>query len=154
AYHLYYVSFFFYQAEDGIRDRNVTGVQTCALPICALFTRSLCPGRETHWTPGMHREGAFDRGAGIGVDLLHLARPPVVGVYESGHPGGGGGLRDGIGAGRAVGLLGGQSVPVRIDVTAVQVHAHQARADQTPTTGADEPAVVDERCHQIGGYPP
>src|SRR5699024_11715286 len=25
---------FFFQAEDGIRDRNVTGVQTCALPIC------------------------------------------------------------------------------------------------------------------------
>src|SRR5699024_11767522 len=28
-----YFSFFFFQAEDGIRDRNVTGVQTCALPI-------------------------------------------------------------------------------------------------------------------------
>src|SRR5699024_6677710 len=27
------LSFFFFQAEDGIRDRNVTGVQTCALPI-------------------------------------------------------------------------------------------------------------------------
>src|SRR5699024_2113453 len=25
---------FLFQAEDGIRDRNVTGVQTCALPIC------------------------------------------------------------------------------------------------------------------------
>src|SRR5699024_11475195 len=25
--------FFFFQAEDGIRYRNVTGVQTCALPI-------------------------------------------------------------------------------------------------------------------------
>src|SRR5699024_11217305 len=25
--------FVFFQAEDGIRDRNVTGVQTCALPI-------------------------------------------------------------------------------------------------------------------------
>ena len=24
---------FFFQAEDGIRDRDVTGVQTCALPI-------------------------------------------------------------------------------------------------------------------------
>src|SRR5699024_11481847 len=28
--------FFFFQAEDGIRDRNVTGVQTCALPICSV----------------------------------------------------------------------------------------------------------------------
>src|SRR2546422_2282084 len=27
------VSFFFFQAEDGIRDVAVTGVQTCALPI-------------------------------------------------------------------------------------------------------------------------
>src|SRR5256886_5490365 len=28
------VFFFFFQAEDGIRDLTVTGVQTCALPIC------------------------------------------------------------------------------------------------------------------------
>src|SRR5207245_4645566 len=27
---------FFFQAEDGIRDATVTGVQTCALPICIL----------------------------------------------------------------------------------------------------------------------
>src|SRR5688572_31406701 len=35
------VFFFFFQAEDGIRDLTVTGVQTCALPICyALRTHS------------------------------------------------------------------------------------------------------------------
>src|SRR5439155_18669484 len=28
------ISYFFFQAEDGIRDGHVTGVQTCALPIC------------------------------------------------------------------------------------------------------------------------
>ena len=28
-----YFSVFFFQAEDGIRDIGVTGVQTCALPI-------------------------------------------------------------------------------------------------------------------------
>src|SRR6266850_5078461 len=28
-----FVDFFFFQAEDGIRDYKVTGVQTCALPI-------------------------------------------------------------------------------------------------------------------------
>src|SRR5699024_12079615 len=40
TYDLYEISYnrvgmlaFFFQAEDGIRDRNVTGVQTCALPI-------------------------------------------------------------------------------------------------------------------------
>src|SRR2546422_6903041 len=30
--------FFFFQAEDGIRDVAVTGVQTCALPISLIFT--------------------------------------------------------------------------------------------------------------------
>src|SRR5690606_40118628 len=34
--------FFFFQAEDGIRDFHVTGVQTCALPIYpVLFSRVL-----------------------------------------------------------------------------------------------------------------
>src|SRR5438309_11551677 len=32
--------FFFFQAEDGIRDGTVTGVQTCALPICARLRRA------------------------------------------------------------------------------------------------------------------
>src|SRR5699024_11967497 len=32
----------FFQAEDGIRDRNVTGVQTCALPISTPATYSSC----------------------------------------------------------------------------------------------------------------
>src|SRR2546426_3089694 len=33
-----YMCFFFFQAEDGIRDYKVTGVQTCALPISAITT--------------------------------------------------------------------------------------------------------------------
>src|SRR2546428_8871886 len=32
--------FFFFQAEDGIRDLIVTGVQTCALPICPFTAES------------------------------------------------------------------------------------------------------------------
>src|SRR3970282_2772596 len=35
--------FFFVQAEDGIRDRDVTGVQTCALPILAARSSASCP---------------------------------------------------------------------------------------------------------------
>src|SRR5207248_6135808 len=35
---------FFFQAEDGIRDRTVTGVQTCALPISASSHRALSQG--------------------------------------------------------------------------------------------------------------
>src|SRR5437868_10898330 len=44
--------FFFFQAEDGIRDRNVTGVQTCALPICC--ARILKSGTKRAW-PGTWR---------------------------------------------------------------------------------------------------
>src|SRR5256885_15533457 len=45
-------SFFFFKAEDGIRDNKVTGVQTCALPISPadnlpkLFLRSEPAGRR------------------------------------------------------------------------------------------------------------
>src|SRR5579875_1919901 len=44
--------FFFFQAEDGIRDHCVTGVQTCALPICGPVEtregrRFLPPGART-----------------------------------------------------------------------------------------------------------
>src|SRR5438034_10303429 len=35
------MSFFFFQAEDGIRDHCVTGVQTCALPILSSILGSL-----------------------------------------------------------------------------------------------------------------
>src|SRR6266567_4216221 len=45
---LFFFFFFFFQAEDGIRDLTVTGVQTCALPIC--WSRS--PG-ESPLLPGM-----------------------------------------------------------------------------------------------------
>src|SRR5205823_1104895 len=38
-YMLFYFFFFFFQAEDGIRDKLVTGVQTCALPICLQLFR-------------------------------------------------------------------------------------------------------------------
>src|SRR5207245_3799645 len=46
-----FINFFFFQAEDGIRDATVTGVQTCALPISqrlsfrrSLLLRRLFPG--------------------------------------------------------------------------------------------------------------
>src|SRR5437868_10808543 len=42
--------FFFFQAEDGIRDRNVTGVQTCALPIL------LGPLDTSHTTSNLQSE--------------------------------------------------------------------------------------------------
>src|SRR3989442_12981182 len=38
------VFFFFFQAEDGIRDADVTGVQTCALPIWFAYRPDRDPG--------------------------------------------------------------------------------------------------------------
>src|SRR5256885_5045915 len=45
--------FFFFQAEDGIRDYKVTGVQTCALPISPLIAaHPLAPGGGVHGVRG------------------------------------------------------------------------------------------------------
>src|SRR2546429_4152276 len=50
--------FFFFQAEDGIRDVAVTGVQTCALPISS--RQSPLPNYPTHaHTAVRSRENAF-----------------------------------------------------------------------------------------------
>src|SRR2546425_8406714 len=54
------VYFFFFQAEDGIRDKLVTGVQTCALPIsvsndwvgssdCEKSTRAVIESTNVAW---------------------------------------------------------------------------------------------------------
>src|SRR2546425_8800921 len=76
------VFFFFFQAEDGIRDKLVTGVQTCALPICG-FQRTLSP----HFTV-LFEGPAEQRLAAAAVDALEaaywrigtalLAYPPTV----------------------------------------------------------------------------
>src|SRR5687767_15600704 len=46
--------FFFFQAEDGIRDKLVTGVQTCALPICINMTGTGLDGGTTGETTTSH----------------------------------------------------------------------------------------------------
>src|SRR5256886_7430875 len=43
----WYLLFFFFQAEDGIRDLTVTGVQTCALPIYKFDRDSYVVGART-----------------------------------------------------------------------------------------------------------
>src|SRR5207245_3723933 len=45
VYPLHAFVFFFFQAEDGIRDATVTGVQTCALPISRSRTRLIRTSR-------------------------------------------------------------------------------------------------------------
>src|ERR1017187_8310408 len=44
--------FFFFQAEDGIRDTSVTGVQTCALPI---YLGNADTRAFAHWTSDFER---------------------------------------------------------------------------------------------------
>src|SRR5256885_11943653 len=48
---------FFFQAEDGIRDYKVTGVQTCALPIFAYFEEVIntCFDPPTQEAPSVNR---------------------------------------------------------------------------------------------------
>src|SRR6266498_5587416 len=81
---------FFFQAEDGIRDADVTGVQTCALPISAeidadsrrqrdraSFGVELDPPPATTWRHGTGRGGHVDpRPAGISVQPRQLAVGP------------------------------------------------------------------------------
>src|SRR5437016_8929174 len=69
----YVLFFFFFQAEDGIRDWSVTGVQTCALPIW-LFACLQCARRPAarracaqYLAPRRHRAAA-------GVVARHTAR--------------------------------------------------------------------------------
>src|SRR5256886_3886733 len=58
--------FFFFQAEDGIRDLTVTGVQTCALPIWNLLGCAVFRGRRAH--------KFHDSNAGRPASALHRFR--------------------------------------------------------------------------------
>src|SRR2546429_7016327 len=94
--------FFFFQAEDGIRDVAVTGVQTCALPICRRVS-----GVRLRWHG---RAAVQDRGGDSQV--------PEVRTRSPGRGGDAGGVGGDVGARRAVplratvvggGLAGGEA---------------------------------------------
>src|SRR6266478_7135513 len=83
--------FFFFQAEDGIRDLTVTGVQTCALPISAVEASKavgkpvkLLWTREDDTTHDVYRPpafdtvvGAFDHSGRLIAWKLHLVGPSI-----------------------------------------------------------------------------
>src|SRR5699024_1772833 len=75
--------FFFFQAEDGIRDRNVTGVQTCALPLwrSALLTQTVAKA-----SAGAIEHIPVARVTNIGraIDYLKEKHIWVVGTDETG----------------------------------------------------------------------
>src|SRR3712207_8229127 len=72
--------FLFFQAEDGIRDIGVTGVQTCALPIlCPPLAAAEAMARYAGWRPGTDPEPArlqaskesFRRARAAGVRIVN-----------------------------------------------------------------------------------
>src|SRR5574342_824489 len=67
--------FFFFQAEDGIRDPVVTGVQTCALPICRRVDGA-CDDEFALGLP-LHPRAVL-RGGGLTFSsYVHLLSPSV-----------------------------------------------------------------------------
>src|SRR2546430_9609069 len=77
------VVFFFFQAEDGIRDLTVTGVQTCALPILVFLT-IWYGGRQV---ARRHREGKAPSGFGAAVEAIVLFVRNDVAIANIGHDG-------------------------------------------------------------------
>src|SRR5699024_11849138 len=63
------LSDFFFQAEDGIRDRNVTGVQTCALPISRPQQVHKYGRQPRLGYPPQHHPRSEERRVGKSVDL-------------------------------------------------------------------------------------
>src|SRR5262249_57097333 len=77
-----YSFFFFFQAEDGIRDWSVTGVQTCALPIfeCGAGVASVANGSKLMFVDACHSGTAFN------AKLLNDARQQRVIAFMSAGP--------------------------------------------------------------------
>src|SRR5690554_7008734 len=83
-----FLTIFFFQAEDGIRDADVTGVQTCALPISALLPgcwwnnnipRSICTSRNVYCVSsiGLHQPSKDNC-----LFFLNATRPAFDGVKD------------------------------------------------------------------------
>src|SRR5258708_28784849 len=69
--HWHRCCFFFFQAEDGIRDDLVTGVQTCALPICAGLVNDPAP-----FNPKVVKYEIFGTGGLATINYLDLDAQP------------------------------------------------------------------------------
>src|SRR5437867_11938656 len=84
-----YFLVFFFQAEDGIRDRTVTGVQTCALPISNGRTDLGSFLNQEHVGPAVSRvlrRGAPGRTRAHDEDVdlaVHLLESDSVGTHEA-----------------------------------------------------------------------
>src|SRR3712207_8208976 len=70
--------FFFFQAEDGIRDIGVTGVQTCALPILPAERTELFTAGPARWRQEL---ASFDPGGAPWATRVQSADPVT---YQAG----------------------------------------------------------------------
>src|SRR5256884_8011268 len=68
-----YELFFFFQAEDGIRDVAVTGVQTCALPISPVWTHYELAKRALENGKHVFVEKPFTSNSAQAEELIELA---------------------------------------------------------------------------------
>src|SRR5438876_11759032 len=88
---IFFVFFFFFQAEDGIRDGRVTGVQTCALPIFRLANESRYGLDASVWTRDLARGARVARRVQSGAVCVNdvlvnyaVTEVPMGGWKESG----------------------------------------------------------------------
>src|SRR2546430_7405106 len=72
--HICLYFFFFFQAEDGIRDLTVTGVQTCALPIYPAGVRDRAGRSDPELPGGRPARRAAHRGDRAGAAQPCLSR--------------------------------------------------------------------------------
>src|SRR6266511_4579340 len=77
--------FFFFQAEDGIRDFHVTGVQTCALPISLLTRIAHAPSQIVVTTNYDYGLEAAAREIGREPVTLHPRSALVTAAPTEGH---------------------------------------------------------------------
>src|SRR5690606_40941218 len=85
-------TFFFFQAEDGIRDFHVTGVQTCALPIFQHVHPNLRNPTTTHCRSPAYvyssvtrtRRSSRDEGDVSALPAVEDARPGLSAYDETG----------------------------------------------------------------------
>src|SRR5690554_7143132 len=74
---------FFFQAEDGIRDADVTGVQTCALPIylsfepCCFAVREPIPRYVLNFLPLKMMVSPGDSSVPASIDPIITEDPPA-----------------------------------------------------------------------------
>src|SRR3989454_9429685 len=71
------VIIFFFQAEDGIRDYKVTGVQTCALPISRAHREAVAPvSRQPVWQRFAELAATWKEERGFSSSLTDMLLSP------------------------------------------------------------------------------